>query len=921
MPHEVSEPTPDSAPDTATAVLYVPQFDGGSEGQSLQPEFSAARPLADDQLVVLHEIAKALAQDRGVRSTFALIADKARFLTSSSSAALCLLDEDREVLDFAAVAGRGGADMTGQRVRVADALPGQTALSGEPLLAYNPADPSAGYSGKSRPGPGPLVPASAIPFDERFVMSGGVRSAAVVPIVIGSSSIGSLAAINRLDGQSFTGSDLLMLQILASSASTAIQKDYLQRQAAQRERERNILFRVARNTAASLDVQKILDGTLSELPGTMDLYAAMVFLLNDERTHLYIAAEYGLSDEEREIQLLPDGRLASDALAGGVFIIDDPETDPRYEDLLPSGHAPARSIMVVPLAVRESPAGIVVVMSRQRYAYTRDDLKLLGAVSAQTAVAVENAWIYEDATRRAQEATAIYELSQAVNTNLNLQRVLSYVADSILALLQVDKFALFLQNPQKQALEIKVARNISRDTVRAMCPTNDRRGIAWWVYHYETPAAVQDVAADHRNRSYPIDQEGVVSLLSVPLQAGGGVIGVIHAMSSRRRAFTIAEMELLYTVANQVGVAISNLLVLEETRTTSAALRRSVRRVVKALGSSADASQTAQTIVELAAEMMRTERAVLYSASPGKTPGDQVPLAVRAAHGMRLPATALGGGSPAPSMAPIAGKETPAGRVARQGRPLSIEAPTNDSRFTPAILLSPYVARTGFYLGVTLKIGRDVVGVLEVYGREPRTLQAGEMRQLLTLASQSAVALQNAVLVEEAAKRKEEQDSVAGMAAMLHSAPAINTALLARCLRLVAEALKAEACLLTPGTGRKLGTRRKGLLVTLGAENDSEPGDDPALRDALRGFIGMQREKGLDEAVAWPSGDSGWPSNSKIETCPVAVCPVIGRGASHGGGLSEDAAICVKRRPGQPAFGSGDLGLLQTLAHLLALAC
>ncbi len=525
---------------------------------------AAPRQLADDQLIVLHEVAKYLAQNRSLPEILSLIAEKACFLTSSASSAVCLLDEARETLEFAAVAGRGAGEMAGQKVRVADALPGQTALTGEPLLAYNPEQARrASARGKTsfRHGESEAEYGFADSFDEQVVRSGGVRSAAVVPIVVGPASMGSLAAINRLDGQSFTGSDLLVLQILAASASTAIQKDFLGRQSNQRERERNILFRVAQNTGASLDVQRILDGTMESLCYSVDARAVIIFLQNDDRTHLYIAAQSGLTNEQQEIQLLSDGKLARSALSGTgkALIVDEPERDETYEELLPLGGAPVQSMIVVPMNARESAVGLIVAVSRQKGAYSDEDKALLAAIGAQTALALENATLYEDATRRAGEATTIYELSQTVNSDFNLARVLSYVADSILALLQVDKFALFLYNPERRCLEIKVSRNLSRETARTMCPSPERRGIAWWVYEYETPTAVQDVAADFRNRSWPLEGDGVASLVSVPLQAGDSVIGVIHAMSSRRRAFTVAEMELLYTIANQVGIAVFNI--------------------------------------------------------------------------------------------------------------------------------------------------------------------------------------------------------------------------------------------------------------------------------------------------------------------------------------------------------------------------
>ena len=69
----------------------------------------------------------------------------------------------------------------------------------------------------------------------------------------------------------------------------------------------------------------------------------------------------------------------------------------------------------------------------------------------QAGIAIENAWLYEDAQRQAEEAAALYDLSQHVNATLHLDRVLNFVADSVLNLLKVDKFALLLYDKTRGA--------------------------------------------------------------------------------------------------------------------------------------------------------------------------------------------------------------------------------------------------------------------------------------------------------------------------------------------------------------------------------------------------------------------------------------------------------------------------------------
>jgi len=744
------DPISSATPPMQTALMELP---------------TSGEPLSDGHLVALHEVVGAVARQTDPRETLALIAETARLLTGAASAAVSLLDSTRTLLDFAAVAGADAADIVGQKVRVTDALAGRTALTGELYLTFHP-EP---------------FPSESISADPTVVMSVGLRSALVVPLYLSGQPAGALTVLNRRDDGAFSGSDLLRLQTLANLAAQALHMDELRRQALQKQQERDILFRAAQTTSSSLNVQDVLSNVLGTVSGSMEMTTGAVYLLNDERTRLYIGADRGVGDEDHDRQLAAEGAgLAARALASGQPLRLNDVEDDGGEDLPLPG---MRSLLLAPMVARSVAEGLLVVGSRQAGAYSLEDASLLSAVASQAAVALENAWLYEDATRRAQEATALYELSQSVGATLSLNRVIHFVADSVLALLHVDKFALFLYDSSAGCLEIKVSRNIRSETAQTMKPRMGE-GIAGWVLEFETPTAVQDVAADHRNRSCPIDGEGVTSLVSVPLQSGDHVIGVLHAMSSRRRLFTVGEMELLYTIANQVGAAIANAQMYHEARQKSEEIRKGVRRIARALGSSLDGRQTAQTIADLALEMTDADRSIVFALD------DQGNLVPRAAANFKsalaalppIPVTAEGGRGP----------ETASAFVARRGRSLTVEDFSKDLRFVlPAFAVRERV--TG-YLGVPLKLGRSVLGVLEVYTREPRRFTPDEMRQMLTFASQASVGLQNALLVEQAGRRLDDLQFLSRLGEMLGAGgEAAATELFGDALRLLGEATRSDA--------------------------------------------------------------------------------------------------------------------------------
>jgi GAF domain-containing protein len=822
-------------------------------------------------LVALHEVAGAVARQTDPRVTLKVIAEKARILTQAASVAVSLLNNTRTLMDFAAVAGLDAVEIVGQTVRVEDALAGRTALTGELYLIHHP--DAAGDEMNSA--------------DPSVAVGVGVRSAVVVPIFLDGKPSGAVTILNRMDGEAFSGGDLLCLQTMASLAAQALQMDTLKRLASQKQQERDILFRAAQTTSSSLNVQEVLGSILSAVVGSMEITAGAVYLLNDERTRLYIGADQGLADDDQDRQLPAEGTgLAARALAGGQPLrVNALGADPAEADYFDDPPLPGmRSLLLAPMVARSVPEGLLVVGSRQPGAYSDADASLLSAVASQAAVALENAWLYEDATRRAQEAAALYELSQSVGATLNLNRVIHFVADSVLALLHVDKFALFLVDPATNRLEIKVSRNLRRETAQSMKP-HYGEGIAGWVLEFETPTAVQDVAADHRNRSCPIDGEGVNSLVSVPLQSGDHVIGVLHAMSSRRRLFTVGEMELLYTIANQVGAAIANAQMYEDARQKSEEIRKGVRRIARALGSSLDGRQTAQTITDLALEMTGADRSLLFAFD------SQGNLAARAAANFKSSLAVL----PTISLTDSGrGPETATAFVARRGRSLSIEDFAKDLRF----VLPAFAAReriTG-YLGVPLKLGKEVLGVLEIYTREPRRFTADEIRLLITFASQASVGLQNALLVEQASRRLDDLRALGAVGELLaRAAPAGE--LFPETLRLLCVAAEAEA-----GVFQRFGAPSESYVYRM---DSSYPGSkEPPSEDleTLLRHLADQVETARDFDLV--------PSNHAVPTLalPVPSLPdCLPRGV-----------LILVRAPQRRGFNSHERRLAVTAANLLA---
>ena len=237
-------------------------------------------------------------------------------------------------------------------------------------------------------------------------------------------------------------------------------------------------------------------------------------------------------------------------------------------------------------------------------------------------------------------------------------------------------------------------------------------------------------------------------------------------------------------------------------------------------------------------------------------------------------------------------------------RSLILTSPATDARFVPPSGVSPQLSRTGAYVGVPLKIGTDVVGVLEVYARETRTFPADEIRQFLAFAAQAAVALQNALLIEQSARRRHDLGMLATLAARLAPDGTRDwNAVLEETARLLVATTDADAGAICLSSSPEAEAK-----IWLDAPNaDEAETAHQLLPEAARS---AREHQSFRIPRAGVTGPEGW--RARLEGRSLVVVPVRIAG--------EEGAICLLRRAQRAPFDDNDLQLARTVADLLATA-
>ncbi len=112
----------------------------------------------------------------------------------------------------------------------------------------------------------------------------------------------------------------------------------------------------------------------------------------------------------------------------------DLTADPRAVGF-PPGHPPMHSFLGVPIVLRGVAYGNLYITEKADGEFTEEDEEVITLLAAQAAVAIENARLYESATRWLRQLESVNEVGTALAGELDLHRLLQLIAEHLRELL------------------------------------------------------------------------------------------------------------------------------------------------------------------------------------------------------------------------------------------------------------------------------------------------------------------------------------------------------------------------------------------------------------------------------------------------------------------------------------------------------
>ena len=611
------------------------------------------------------------------------------------------------------------------------------------------------------------------------------RSVMSVPMLRGGKPIGAVT-VTRTAAAPFPDTQVALLRTFADQAVIAIEnvRLFTELQASNRELTTALDQQTATSdilrviSRSQTDVQPVFDAIVDSAVRLLGAYSGVLTQVKGDQIELGALTSTNNAGDAAARALYPESlqseRLTARAIRERTPLnFADVDTDPRLPE---AEHARARvrgyrSLVVVPMLRHDEAVGTIAVTRREAGGFSDDEIALLKTFAGQAVIAIENVRLFTELQEKNRALTDAHaQVTQALEQQTATSEVLKLISRSAFDLQPV------LETLVENAVRLAVATwghiyRFDGEVFRTMAdygmpsevrdfwqqtPLRPGRGSGSGRAALERRTIhIPDVLADpDYELAEEQKQQGVRSLLCVPVLSGSSLIGVFALLRTEVRPFTDKEIELVTTFADQAAIAIENSRLLSELQARTAELTRSVEQltalgeVSRAVSSTLDLETVLTTIVSRAVELSKLDGGVVFEYEEATE------------EFVHRAATETGGALAEARRATRVQKgEGVVGRTAITLEPVQVPDITvpgaHESRLRENLIESGVRA----ILAVPMVREGRLIGSLVVSRNHPGNFPIEVIELLRTFATQSALAIQNARLFREIADKSRQLEA------------------------------------------------------------------------------------------------------------------------------------------------------------------
>ncbi len=379
------------------------------------------------------------------------------------------------------------------------------------------------------------------------------------PLLLGDKVLGAIVVQSTAQARLYNQSHLGLLTSIANQAAATIQNAQLFEETQKHGFEVEILNEMARALSSSLDIGEIITSTYQYASRLLDTSSFYIALYDEEENTISFPIFY---EQGKRLNIPPKefgNGLTEFLLRRGEPLLIEESTAEKIQAMgIDAVGSVSKCWLGVPMMLGNRSIGVIAIESyTDEHAFDFHARNLLTSIASQASVAIENARLFQEASKRNQELGTLNEIIGSASASLDLKELLKNVLEKVIPVAGFDGGLITMFNQKRGELE-----RIVRTGLPGEPPPDPAEGLenslCAAVFESKSAMVIEDL-----RRGAPVDvsgeiEAGFLSYLGVPLEARGQTLGTLCGFRHQAGAWGKNTLPILQTIGRQIGAAIEN---------------------------------------------------------------------------------------------------------------------------------------------------------------------------------------------------------------------------------------------------------------------------------------------------------------------------------------------------------------------------